>query len=1143
MKKYLSLFILITLIISLNSIWGQTGPQNDSSLISYSYHFEEPIIKNIILYNSTYQRVFLQDCELYSKVGTPRLPIKPLRILLPKDTIIISIKVNTDELIDLNYNVSNIELGEPGYPLSTNENRMLPPNPCYYKSTSFPDSSYNLIGVQQSRGYSILHINLHPVQYLDEMHSISYYSNMTLEIEVKGGIQHPLFRGIEKDEQRILNNIENIDPLIMSTYNQFHSKLINQGPFTYNYIIITTEDFKNYHGTYDLYDLTEKREEQGLTTLIKTVEEIYDEYAGRDKQEQIRNFIKDAYLNFQTDWILLAGDVEFVPVRYLWDIDGADIGMASDIYYQCLDGDYNSDNDSWYGERNDGVNSDIIDLYAEVFIGRASVDNTDQIENFVKKTLAYEAYEWGVTPHLEKAESVGEYVWSGSGGWGAGYVERCIDYCGEYGHDTHGISSNVYKVQPLYERDIQYSEIDLIQDINNGVNFINHLGHSSPTYCMRFTPDDIFNFTNTYYSFWYSQGCHPGQFHMADECISEAWTVYSNGGFAAIMNTGYGYGSNDNYDGSDNRFAREFWDALNNSAEKISRLGPANQDSKEDNMWHIDDGNQMYHNCYSTSLFGDPYVQIKGMEDFRADFTWTPIYPTPNCVVSFVDESLAAESFYWDFDDGETSTKETPDHIFSDEGIYNVTLMIQGMDNQEDGITRSVQIFENWPPIAIPIPKKIATDSTTIQFQAENSWDPDGEVVEYHWDFDDGVTSDKISPSHTFNLDGIYMVKLTVTDDKGKQGYTLCDIRIDQNTPPISEVIIGGERGENNWLISPAHISLQSSDWSGVKRIKYRIDNGDWYSYKNPVIVDSNGGHVIEYYGEDIWGNVEEIQSESFSIDTQIPELLVSLNGTKNKGWYTSPVTITCQGNDNGSGLQNIYYMIVGKHDDWQIYSNPINLHKDGKNDLLVYVKDYAGLTYGKDIKYTINIDQLSPVTTSFFSGDPSPGKTINIKLDAYDEGIGVKDIWYQLDEQSLKKYNDEITLSDEGSHLISYYSLDYLGNQEETQEQYFMMGVEPTIDIYSPTPGIYVDNNQIFSLNGKIFAVGNLEIKASCSPNYLTKEKINIYVDEIPKNSIDEFPIIWVWDEISFGNHMIKVEVEFIDIIIEKEIKIFKIF
>lgn len=156
--------------------------------------------------------------------------------------------------------------------------------------------------------------------------------------------------------------------------------------------------------------------------------------------------------------------------------------LASDVYYQCLDGTYNYDNDSFYGEKYDGVNGDIIDLTAEVFIGRASVDNYQQIEQFVNKTLTYDSYEWGLNPSLTIAESVGEYVWGGSGGWGAGYVERCIDLCMDYDHSTQGISSDMYTIQRRYERDEKYNKLDLIKDINNGVHLINHLGHASPTF-------------------------------------------------------------------------------------------------------------------------------------------------------------------------------------------------------------------------------------------------------------------------------------------------------------------------------------------------------------------------------------------------------------------------------------------------------------------------------------------------------------------------------------------------------------------------------------------------------------------------------------------------------------------------------------
>ena len=119
----------------------------------------------------------------------------------------------------------------------------------------------------------------------------------------------------------------------------------------------------------------------------------------------------------------------------------------------------------------------------------------------------------------------------------------------------------------------------------------------------------ILNNTNKY-GLFYSQSCHAGQLEIVDECVAEAWVnAEKAGGFAAIMNTGLGYGDTFGYDGPSNRYAREFFDALFSHKENISRIGKANQDSKEDNYFRIDE-DKMYHVYYSILLFGDPYVKI-----------------------------------------------------------------------------------------------------------------------------------------------------------------------------------------------------------------------------------------------------------------------------------------------------------------------------------------------------------------------------------------------------------------------------------------------------------------------------------------------------------------------------------------------------
>jgi len=46
----------------------------------------------------------------------------------------------------------------------------------------------------------------------------------------------------------------------------------------------------------------------------------------------------------------------------------------------------------------------------------------------------------------------------------------------------------------------------------------------------------------------------------------------------------------------------------------------------------------------------------------------------PNTEVYFYNNSRDAESYLWDFGDGQTSTEETPSHYYSDTGNYTVSL-------------------------------------------------------------------------------------------------------------------------------------------------------------------------------------------------------------------------------------------------------------------------------------------------------------------------------------------------------------------------------------------------------------------------------------------------------------------------------------
>ena len=77
---------------------------------------------------------------------------------------------------------------------------------------------------------------------------------------------------------------------------------------------------------------------------------------------------------------------------------------------------------------------------------------------------------------------------------------------------------------------------------------------------------------------------------------------------------------------------------------------------------------------------------------------------------------------------------------------------------------------DNKAPIAKIISPEREILGETVKFDASGSYDPDGNIVDYIWDFDDGKKSNyKIIP-HRYEKIGTYDVKLTVIDNEGKIG-------------------------------------------------------------------------------------------------------------------------------------------------------------------------------------------------------------------------------------------------------------------------------------------------------------------------------------------------------------------------------------
>lgn len=82
-----------------------------------------------------------------------------------------------------------------------------------------------------------------------------------------------------------------------------------------------------------------------------------------------------------------------------------------------------------------------------------------------------------------------------------------------------------------------------------------------------------------------------------------------------------------------------------------------------------------------------------------------------------------------------------------------------------------------------PVAVATATPSTTstkklITFDGSNSYDPDGTIVKWEWNFGNGVTKSGSIVTNSYSKRGTYTVTLTVTDDKGATGSAAVKVTI-----------------------------------------------------------------------------------------------------------------------------------------------------------------------------------------------------------------------------------------------------------------------------------------------------------------------------------------------------------------------------
>jgi PKD repeat protein len=127
--------------------------------------------------------------------------------------------------------------------------------------------------------------------------------------------------------------------------------------------------------------------------------------------------------------------------------------------------------------------------------------------------------------------------------------------------------------------------------------------------------------------------------------------------------------------------------------------------------------------------------------------------------------------YQWNFGDGTTAGGSNVSHQYSQQGTYDVSLIVVAQNGLRSSARQQIRID---PLSAVSKPVAIINAPASGQLGQPVTFDASastaqGKIVSYVWNFGDGSSANAVNASHTYqNGAGTYIVTLTVTDDLGQ---------------------------------------------------------------------------------------------------------------------------------------------------------------------------------------------------------------------------------------------------------------------------------------------------------------------------------------------------------------------------------------
>ena len=614
----------------------------------------------------------------------------------------------------------------------------------YNEDDWFPGEIASLREPYILRDYRGQVVEIYPIQYNPVQKIMRFYTDITVEVVPDGeGTINCIYRDelpakVDFDFKLIYNN-----HFINFGKSGRYDPVGEQG----NMLIITYDDFWD-----EMIPLFEWKTIMGIPIEMVKVSEIGNANA-------IKTYIADYYNDYGLTFVLLVGDAAQVPSFMI----GA---SASDPSYTYVVGG---------------------DHYPDLFVGRFSAQNIEQVETQVERSVEYEKFPQVGAEWYHKGTGVASSQGAGVGDEGEADWEHM-------------------RLLRTLLMDYIYTEVDELYDgsqggedasgnptpsmvaeaVNDGRSIVNYCGHGSPSGwgTSGFSTSDINNLVNdNMLPFVTCVACNNGQFDDYDNCFCEAWLRATNNGepTGGIASTGSTVGMSwappmDAQDEFVDLIVETYEDNVKHTFGGIHYNG----------VMHMNDeyGSAGYSETDYWIVFGDPSVQIR---------TDTPVEMTVDRDEEIEEEATSFEVTVQNVENALCALSRNGEiwgHAYTNEyghALIELKEPVIGEEPMDLVITAynkipyfaEIPVHVNDPP---EIPNKPEGPTTGQPYQeltfTTSTTDPDGDQVSYMWRWGDGHYSEWSDPynsgetasaSHSWSEPAHYKIRVKARDAEGAE--------------------------------------------------------------------------------------------------------------------------------------------------------------------------------------------------------------------------------------------------------------------------------------------------------------------------------------------------------------------------------------